>query len=243
MTSCESGDIVNYGREQNVLTDAQKKSLERLEAILLANRKKFKSDDKIIGVKKPGGKTTLDAYRKQKSFEAMRSSIRHEAEQLEFATIVKSLRSTICKRALDDGDMVLSEGNILYSAPGGDRQGWHYDFPLLEYTKPPRVFIIAVSRTARLDLCKKLYLHPEDNEIILDYSLKRGDVFWFDGHLPHRGCGYDKPNFRVHFYAIHRSDEHLLDEIVGYSEIFTSSHQEVRRKKGRPKKQLSELVK
>ena len=177
--------------------------------------------------------------KRQISFKKLEAALRHEADQEAFRSIISNLTESLKKRALEDGEgMQLSEGNILYSLPNGNKQAWHRDFPELNYTAPPRVYLIPISNTARLDICKNLLQHPNDNEIVTSYGLKRGDVFSFHGYLPHRGCSYSKDNFRIHFYSLHRDDLHLLPEIEKHSEIY-SGVVDVERKKGRPRNQGS----
>lgn len=226
-------DIAHFRREK--LSVDLKQSLERLHSICYANRDKFGKKDEIFD-KVTTGALKLKSKRYQKEFSKFGASLT-AGERKEFNAIVSAIQVTVAKRALEDGDMVLSKGNILYSEPGGGRQSWHYDFPLLSYSRQPRVFIIPISKTARLDLCRNLLVAPEDNEIVPNYTLKRGELFTFDGHLPHRGSGYEKDNFRIHFYSLHRNDQHYLGAIRKFTEVFPeSSTLVVERKKGRPKK-------
>lgn len=235
MESSSEDDLIHYRREQLVLSPEIKESLKTLEGICEENRGKFKA--KIFS-KTNGRRVILDPFRKQISFLALENSLKHEKDKVAFRTIIANATDVLRKRAQEE-DKHLSEGNILYSMPGGAKQSWHHDFPELDYTSPPRVYLIPISATARLDICTRLLEHPNKNTIISNYCCKRGDVFSFHGFLPHRGCAYSKNNFRIHFYSLHRGDLHLLPEIERHTEIFTEVAENVDRKKGRPRKNES----
>lgn len=222
----------NYSHERNLLSLDIKTSLVRLEEICLANTNKFK--EKLFQ-KHLARSVHLDPKRKQLSLSAMKNALRHEDDKKEFDGIVPAIHEVLKKRICEDGQkMVLSAGNILYSLPNGEVQAWHHDFPVLDYTAPPRVFIIPVSKTCRMDVCKYLLENPKENEVMRNYSLKRGEVFSFHGYLPHRGCSYAKDNFRIHFYCLHENDMQHLKTIESHTEIFTDYTPA--KKKGRPRK-------
>jgi hypothetical protein len=226
-----NSDIDYYRRERTLLSEDCKKSLERLEQICGANIKKFK---KIFLKCGKGANPVLDPNRMQCSFAALRLALRHEKDRQEFDQIISGITATLTKRICVDG-MVLSKGNILCSLPNGERQAWHHDFPELKYTATPQVYLLPISRTCRMDICKQLLVHPDLNDVVVNYSLNRGDLFRFHGYLPHRGCSYSKLNFRLHFYSLHKEDEYLMKKIEGHSEIYSDSTT-LERKKGRPRK-------
>jgi len=120
-------------------------------------------------------------------------------------------------------DYMVSEGNLLWSLPGGKNQELHRDFnPEQKSQKPPLVFFLAIS-DCRLNVAKVLnpHLQATQHEITKQRKIPPGSLLEFHGHAIHGGCGYPDHNFRFHFYAWHQdlSKEHPnKNEIVYIAE-------------------------
>jgi hypothetical protein len=94
-------------------------------------------------------------------------------------------------------EFALSGGAILKSK-GGAAQGWHRDFRRdIGLTAEPLVLLIP--------LCDCQLGFPSG----LSDVLHRGSVLFMRGYAKHRGCGYEKDNYRLHFYCVYSNDERL----------------------------------
>jgi hypothetical protein len=150
--------------------------------------------------------TTVDDFRFQRSFGSL------ACPDLKYycAEIHREVQARLEKRY---GSLYnISSGNILWSKPGGTNQAFHADFDpsvVNDLEHPPIVLFVCLSLQCRLDL----YHYLEPMGAILK---KQGDfhgqqmvyqcgLLEFHGGLPHCGCAYEEHNFRLHWYAWHKS--------------------------------------
>jgi hypothetical protein len=105
----------------------------------------------------------------------------------------------------------LSNGNVLWSKPGGEAQAWHADFDpdvANDLAEPPIVVFLCLSQQCRLDLAIRLVPLEDsvkERDIHGQEVLQQATLMEFHGGLPHRGCSYKSNNFRMHWYASPRS--------------------------------------
>lgn len=198
--------------------------LVRLEVWLLEKEAGF--HDKLFLKAGPGKRSIGDPHRRQMSFT---KAMKLATEDIRTVLVdLKTSVETVMKKNYPSYH--LSEGAILMSLNGGVTQAWHRDYPLNQFAHAPMVFFTPISSSSRLDVFHTSLFESGFDEVELPTTKKgfklrtqvcvaHGELLTLNGYAVHRGCAYQKTNFRLHFYALHDLDKKYLNEVGDWTQI------------------------
>lgn len=118
-------------------------------------------------------------------------------QKKDFDIIQKSISDSITSLL---GDYVLNNGSYIFSTSEGIDQGWHSDYSdKSPKMKNPHYSIVYAISFYKLDFL------TDDGKVRTAF-LKPGDCVLFHGLAVHRGCSFQEPTCRYHWF-VHPRDE------------------------------------